>query len=79
MGVQIAGEIRRARKTTKPMPTHGYVTHLKAAALLLTNRETIWRWVQAKKLRGRQKSGVQVVSLRNLRRFARRNGFQVPD
>jgi excisionase family DNA binding protein len=60
------------------IPKNGYLTHREAGALLGTNRETVWRWVQGGKLTGYMLRGVQVVSIAELRKFGRENGYQVP-
>lgn len=67
----------RGARYHRDIPEYGFATHSEAGALLRVRRETVWRWVQAGKLKGKPLRGVQVVSLSELRKFGVLNGYLV--
>lgn len=67
----------RGAQYTRKIPKNGLVTHSEAGALLRVARESIWRWVQAGKLRGWKVRGVNVVSIAELKEFGIQNGYLV--
>lgn len=68
----------RGAQYTRKVPKTGLVTHSEAAALLKVRRESVWRWVQAGKLKGYKVRGANVVSVAELRQFGMTNGYLVP-
>lgn len=69
----------RGAKYTRKIPKTGLLTHSEAAVLLRVRRESVWRWVQAGKLRSYTVRNVNVVSIAELRKFGSKNGYLIPD
>ena len=69
----------RGAQYTRKIPKNGLMTHSEAAAMLRVRRESVWRWVQAGKLRGFKARGANVVSIAELREFGLKNGYLFPD
>ena len=69
----------RGARYTRKVPKNGLMTHSEAAAMLRVRRESVWRWVQAGKLRGFKARGANVVSISELRDFGLKNGYLFPD
>lgn len=68
----------RGAQYARKIPKNGLMTHSEAAAMLRVRRESVWRWVQAGKLRGFKVRGANVVSIAELREFGSKNGYLFP-
>lgn len=68
----------RGAQYTRKVPRNGLLTHSEAATLCKVRRESVWRWVQAKKLRAFKIRGVNAVSIADLRKFVKDNGYVLP-
>lgn len=68
----------RGAQYTRKIPKNGLLTHSEAGALLKVRRESVWRWVQARKLTPYKIRGVNAVSIAELRKFGIANGYLIP-
>ena len=68
----------RGAQYTRKIPKNGLLTHSEAGALVKVRRESVWRWVQAGKLKAYKVRGVHAVSLAELRKFGIANGYLIP-
>jgi len=68
----------RGAQYKRKVPRNGLITHSEAATLCKVRRESVWRWVQAGKLRDFKVRGVSAVSIADLRKHLKDNGYVFP-